>query len=186
MYVMGWFFDCNDMERFDSLYHNHDVDYFHIWFCVQNGIKKGSESGVVLSAFNLFVLPYHILLLMTDICPLKFTPDTSSHRLWQLINRFRFQRNQEKDGPDVQGGFYRCCERSSGVSRGGASVVSLEKLDTTEKCFCFICVLKVIVICVNTRSILTILAMLYARNFYKSRGYLIAHLFCLAHGPLPN
>jgi hypothetical protein len=72
MYVMGRIFDRNDMKRFNSSYHNLDIDSFSSMVLCANWNQKGFKER--LGAFNLFVCPY-TLLLMTDICPVKFTPD---------------------------------------------------------------------------------------------------------------
>ena len=54
---MGWVFDRNDMKRFDSSYHNLDIDTFSYMILYASWNKKGFQDrfGCVIRLFALYL-----------------------------------------------------------------------------------------------------------------------------------
>ena len=60
MYVMGWIFDRNDMKRFNSSYHNLDINTFSYMILLATWNKKGFQER--FGCVQFVCLPGHLAL----------------------------------------------------------------------------------------------------------------------------
>jgi hypothetical protein len=67
MYVMGWFFDRNDMKRFNSSYKNLDIDSFSYMVLGANWNQKGFQER--FGCVQFVRLPYTLLLMTKHLSP---------------------------------------------------------------------------------------------------------------------